>query len=147
MDETTGRVQLPIAGEKLIPHRPPMLFVEYLTEREGDRAVGSVRVPVSGLCLDEARVFPEFFVEVIAQTVAMANGYDALCCGQRMNDGMLVGVDSFEMEEVPDPGAELRVVIEKTFEFGAVTLIHGELFSEGRAVARGDIKVWEKPGE
>jgi 3-hydroxymyristoyl/3-hydroxydecanoyl-(acyl carrier protein) dehydratase len=60
---------------------------------------------------------------------------------------MLVGIDSFQFISSVDQGAKLRVVTEKTFEFGAVKIIHGEIFCDERLVAQGDIKVWEDLGE
>lgn len=130
----------------LLPHEPPMLFVDSLVERSGDKAVGMAKMPVSGICFDETDPFSEF-LEIVAQTVAMANGYDALCCGEKMSRGMLVGIDSFSIISKPRPGQSLQIEIEKTFEFGAVKIIHGEVACEGLLVAQGDIKVWEDPGE
>ncbi|WP_163335662.1 ACP dehydratase [Desulfopila sp. IMCC35008] len=139
--------QLPHEALSLVPHRPPMLFVGELLERSGNIAVGSATMPESGICTDVEYDFPEYFVEVVAQTVAMANGYDAKKNGQEMNDGLFVGIDSFRLFGTVAPGARLRVVTEKTFEFGAVKIIHGDLFCEEQLVAQGDIKVWEDLGE
>jgi 3-hydroxyacyl-[acyl-carrier-protein] dehydratase len=138
---------LPQKAISLLPHRPPMLLVDELLERSGDRAVGLAITPQAGICTDPKYDFPEIFVEVIAQTVAMANGFDALTSGQEINDGMLVGIDSFRFVGEVEPASRLRVVTEKTFEFGAVKIIHGEIFCEDQLVAQGDIKVWEDLGE
>lgn len=123
-----------------------MRFVDTLLERSGERAVASGVMPASGICFDDQFIFPEYFVEVVAQAVAMANGYDAACAGEKMSGGMLVGIDTFRFSGSVSPGAELKIVTEKTFEFGAVRIIHGEVFCDGRLVAEGDIKVWEDPG-
>lgn len=128
----------------LLPHRPPMLFVESLLERYGNTAIASAILAETGNCYQPGGVLPEFFVEVIAQTVAMASGYDALCRGERMNEGMLVGIDSFSFTHADPHGRRLSVETEKVFEFGAVKIIHGKVFCGNVLLAEGDIKVWEK---
>ncbi len=136
-------IDLPHDALRFLPHRPPMLFVDTLLERSGDTAVGSATMPQIAGFTGNSTGFPEVFVEIIAQTVAMANGYDACCEGKVIREGMLVGVDDFSFEGNTEPGATLRVVVEKTFEFGAIKIIHGEVFCEGKLIVRGDIKVWE----
>jgi predicted hotdog family 3-hydroxylacyl-ACP dehydratase len=59
---------------ELIPHRPPMVFVESLLQRYDNTAIASVELEEKGICNDAGRIQPELFVELIAQTVAMANG-------------------------------------------------------------------------
>ncbi|MGB3223343.1 MAG: ACP dehydratase [Desulforhopalus sp.] len=139
-------IPLPMAALSLLPHRPPMLFVESLVERYDDRSTALAQVPDSGICLCSGRLLPEFFIELVAQATAMAKGYDALCAGKKMNDGMLVGVDSFSFQGAVKPGQTVRIETEKTFEFGAVTIIHGEVLAGGELLATGDIKVWEDLG-
>jgi predicted hotdog family 3-hydroxylacyl-ACP dehydratase len=123
-----------------------MLFVDQLVERCGDRAKATAKMPGKGICFDRGMVFPEFFIEVVAQAMAMANGYDALCAGTGMNDGMLVGIDSFSFHRTTLSGTLLRIEIEKLFEFGPVKIIHGEVFDGDLLLAAGDIKVWEDLG-
>ncbi len=139
-------VRLPMAALSLLPHRPPMLFVDQLLERSGNGAKAMAEMPADGICVDDGSVFPEFFIEVVAQAMAMANGYDALCAGTSMNDGMLVGIDSFTFHHAAAPGTRLVIEIEKTFEFGPVKIIHGEVFDGELLLAAGDIKVWEDLG-
>ena len=136
--------QLPCPAEKLVPHRPPMLFIDSLLERFGDRATASAIVPDDGICVDPAQgVLPEFFIEVIAQTMAAVNGYDALCDGKKKHDGFLVGIDEFIFEGIPAAGGTIRIEIEKIFEFGAVKIIRGQVFEGDMLLASGTLKVWE----
>ncbi len=139
-------ITLPMEAISLVPHRPPMLFVDYLLKRYEDKAEARAVMVAEGICFDSVQPFPEFFIEVVAQTMAMANGYDALCAGKKMNDGMIVGVDSFSFCNTPVPGTLLHIIIEKTFEFGPVRIIHGEVFDGDLLLAEGDIKVWEDIG-
>lgn len=136
-------LKFPIKAENLVPHRPPMLLVEVLLKRSGDHAQGQAIIPESGICFGSDRLLPEFFIELIAQTSAMANGYDCLITGSNTRDGMLVGVDSFKIHFLGTPGAKLTIDIDKKFEFGSITLIQGKVFEGDMLLAEGDIKVWE----
>lgn len=137
---------LPMPADILLPHRPPMLFVDSLLERYGDKAKGGAVMPDRGICYYPGYIFYEFFIEVVAQTMAMANGYDSLCDGREANDGMLVGIDSFVFRDTAPPGTRLHIIVEKTFELGAIKIVHGEVFHGSALLAQGDIKVWEDLG-
>lgn len=139
--------QLPMEPVTLLPHRSPMLFVKRLLERCGDRAVAEAVIPETGICTDSETLFVELLIELIAQTAAMANGYDLLKEGKEQGGGMLVGIDSFTVDTMPEPGARVEIKIEKTFEFGAMKMIHGEILSENTRYCSGDIKVWEYSGK
>lgn len=138
---------LPIKAIALIPHRPPMLFVDSLIERSGDEARASAVMPDSGICFDPEYAFPEYFIEVVAQAMAMVNGYDARVAGKKLQDGLLVGVDRFSFTGTAPAGAVLHVAIRKTMEFGAINIVHGEIFCGERLLAEGDLKVWEAPDD
>ncbi len=138
---------LPMAAIKLLPHRPPMLFVDSLTERFDDEARGLAIIPKNGICFDNGKIFPEFFIEVIAQTMAMANGYDSLIEERPMRDGLLVAIDRFSFLQTASPGTHVQVYIKKTMEFGAVKILHGEIFAGDTLLVEGDLKVWENPGD
>ena len=125
-----------------------MLFVDHLIARSGDRSTATAQLPDSDLCLDAGGLLlGEYFIELVAQATALAKGYDALCAGEKVNDGMLVGVDSFSFHSAATPGGSVRIETEKTFGFGAVTIIHGEVWDGEDLLAAGDIKVWEDPGQ
>jgi len=142
---TTKIQRLPLPAEMLLPHRPEMLLVDSLVRRWDDSSSAKAVLPKSGICLFGGRLLPEFFIELVAQATAMANGYDALCAGVVQKNGMLVGVDTFAFPGKAVAGSTLRIETEKTFEFGAVKIIHGEVFAGDELLAAGDIKVWEEP--
>lgn len=142
--EQIAIVELPCPAEMLVPHRPPMLLIDRLIERKGDMAVAEAHVPQKGPCVDKERgLLPEFFIEIIAQTMAAVNGYDALLEGKKLNDGFLVGIDDFSWNTAPLPNKTLQVKVEKTFEFGVVKIIRGEVLCNDVLLAKGEIKVWE----
>lgn len=136
-------VVLPVNAESFVPHRHPMLFVERLLEREGDRAVAETTLPMAGIAVCNGQLLPEYFVELIAQTAALANGYDLFCENKPPTDGMLVGIDTFSLTAEACPGNVVRIETNKTFAFGPVNVIHGSIWDGDVQLASGEIKVWE----
>ena len=141
-DHVPETITLPMKADALVPHRPPMLLVDSIVEREGDRALVTAVMPRDGICFELGVGFPEFYIEVIAQAIAVANGYDGISTGEKVQNGMLVGVDSFVFHENGAPGDILSVEVEKTFEFEAVKLICGKVMHEDTLLAEAEIKVW-----
>ena len=137
-------ISLPCPAETLMPHRPPMLFIDTLISRIGDKATALATVPENSICIDPDRgILPEFFIEIMAQTMAAASGYDALCENRAPRNGFLVGLDKFQLSERTAVRATLRIEITKTFQFGPVNLIEGQVFCDDRVLAIGEVKVWE----
>lgn len=136
-------LEFPIKAETLVPHRPPMLFVDCLLERSGDTAKGRATFPTSGICFSSDRLLPEFYIELIAQTCAMAKGYDCLKAGSALRSGMLVGLDSFKFQPIDYKVEKLIIEVDKKFEFGSITLIEGKVWAGDSLLAQGEIKVWE----
>lgn len=104
-------------------------------------------LPTTGLFVTGGYVLPLYFIELIAQTAALGNCHDALASGMPPHKGMLVGIDSFSWPGTAPPGTPVRIETDKTFAFGAVKLVHGEVYAGKNLLATGDIKVWEELSE
>lgn len=134
---------LPQHADALLPHKQPMLVVEALVKRQGTRAVALATLPVSGLFVTAERILPEYFIELIAQTAALGNCYDARIGEMATCDGMLVGIDAFSWLKQPQQGTSVQIETDILFTFGAMKVAHGEVFAGQELLAVGDIKVWE----
>lgn len=132
-----------MTAEGLMPHRPPMLFVEALLARNGTRSTVRAVLPESGIGVADNRLLPEYLVELIAQAAALASGYDARCLGRPGHGGMLVGIDGFSFHGRAIPGRAVRIETEIKIELGALKMIHGKVYDDLQLLAAGDIKVWE----
>ncbi|MBU1566928.1 MAG: ACP dehydratase [Proteobacteria bacterium] len=142
------KISLPRAANTLLPHKPPMLLVEALVEREGACAVAMATLPAVGLFITATgHILPEYFIELIAQTAALGNCFDAVTAGNATRNGMLVGVDSFSWPGQPQPGTPVHIETDIAFSFGAMKVIHGEVYAGKALLAVGDIKVWEDLGK
>jgi 3-hydroxyacyl-[acyl-carrier-protein] dehydratase len=143
-DFSMNDLQLPCPVEQFVPHRPPMLLVAWLLERQPGRALLEATVPEEGIWMvarDE--ILPEYYIELVAQAMAAVNGYDAIQEGSAPKSGMLVGVDHYCLEKQATPGETVWIEVEKTFEFGAVKIIRGVVRNDSRSLARVELKVWE----
>ena len=142
--QVAGKSSLPRSAEALLPHRPPMLLPETLVGREGSRAEALATLPTAGLFVAaHGCLLPLYFIELIAQTAALGNCYDALLGGVPPHKGMLVGIDSFSWPGQPQLGTSVQIKTDITLTFGAVKIIHGEVYAGKNLLAEGDIKVWE----
>ena len=140
--QRAGKTSLPRSAEALLPHRPPMLLTETLVGREGSRAEALATLPTSGLFVTHGTLLPLYFIELIAQTAALGNCYDASESGESPHKGMLVGIDSFSWPGQPQLGTSVQIKTDITLTFGAVKVIHGEVYAGQNLLAEGDIKVW-----
>lgn len=140
------KVKLPIAAIELLRHRPPMLLIDRLLSRDGDSATASAHIsPDSIFFLDEDSILPEYFIEIIAQTMAAANGYDALCKESVPKAGFIVGIDDFTLVTQQPGPAEFLVKVATTMEFAAMKVMTGQVVSGSIEIASAEIKVWEQP--
>jgi len=139
---------LPRAAIELVPQRPPMLIVDRLISRDLGVNFSEVEAlaPVEGIFIDEGNcLLPEYFIELVAQSMAAVNGYDGLVDGGEVGRGFLVGIEDFSWQGTAEPGEFLRIEMEKTFEFGPVTVMAGRVLNgSGDLLATGELKVWEE---
>jgi len=140
----TSAPSLPCAAEKLIGHRGPMLLIDDLLERQHGHAAASATLNEDNICI--ARnfgVLPEYFIELLAQTVAAASGYDHLIAEAPPGAGFLVGVDNFSCENfTPSRQQNFITRILTTMEAGAMKIVHGEVFAGEISVATAELKLW-----
>ncbi len=144
---TAAKPDLPQYAHTLLPHKPPMLVVEALVQRQGSHAAAQATLPIAGLFVTAIGILPEYFIELIAQTAALGNCYDALMRKIPSHDGMLVGVDAFSWPGQPRPGTPVYIETDIAFAFGAMKVVHGEVYAGAHLLAAGDIKVWEDLGK
>ncbi len=137
---------LPCGVEDLMPHRSPMRFISRLLERDRDQDTVLAEAILPGedsWFWGKTGLLPEYQVELLAQTMAAGNGFDALQDGVLSTSGFLVGVEDFQWKTWPHPQETVRIAMRKTFEFGSVTIMHGQIHGAAGLLAEGKVKVWE----
>ncbi len=144
MQKLNQKTKLPCPAEQLLPHRPPMLLIDSLLQREKDRAVASARFDENNIFLSRDRgLLPEYFIEIVAQTMAAANGFDACNSNSKVKDGFLVGLESFSLHHPLPDTQEFRIVAVKDMAFGQMQVIDGEVFADSTPIASVRLKLWE----
>ena len=144
----TVDIILPYPARLLVPHRPPMLLIHEFLSRdsgENDNANISAFVPENGIFISPKGLpLPEYYLELLAQSMAALNGYDALIAGAPPRVGYLVGVDEFKWLKNCYPGESCRIEVSKTFEFGPASIMEGIIKNKSDIIAKGILRVWEE---
>jgi 3-hydroxyacyl-[acyl-carrier-protein] dehydratase len=130
---------------KLIPHRPPFLWIDRVEHIEpGARCIAVKLVDPAEPCF--AGHFPGdailpgvLIIEAAAQTAgvmlaSMAAGPE----GERR----LAAVNRFKFLEPVRPGAEMRIETKTLASLGPMTSVEATVSVAGRVVARGDLSVY-----
>ena len=126
-------------------HRPPMLLIKELTTRTIQSATALASAADAGACktIDNG-LLPEYFIEIMAQTVAAAFGYDAKIKGVPPKEGYIVGINDFSFTNIPIIGDTLEINIGLEHDLGSVKVLNADVTADKRKIASAELKVWEQ---
>jgi len=133
--------------ERLIPHRPPFLWIDQVADLEpGVRCVALKYVdPAEPFFLGH---FPEqailpgvFLIEAVAQTAGV------MLAGSINSEGRprLAAVNRFKFLKPVGPGSELRIETRKLADFEGMASIEGTVHVGSDIVGRGELTVVSVP--
>jgi 3-hydroxyacyl-[acyl-carrier-protein] dehydratase len=131
--------------EKIIPHRPPFLWIDRVEELEpGVRCVAWLRVdagnPVFQGHFPARPILPGvLLIEAVAQTAAVMMG--AANPVEAMGTALLAAVNRFKFFKPVAPGTALRIETTKLTQAGTMACIEGTVSAEGEKVASGELSV------
>lgn len=131
--------------EKLIPHRPPFLWIDGVEELEpGVHCLAWKRIepdsPAFAGHFPSNPVLPGvFLIEAVAQTACVM----LASASQPDPDGvpLLAAVNRFKFLKPIKPGQELRIATRKLTDAGKMAYIEGTVSVAGEVVARGELSV------
>lgn len=134
------RLQLPIPLTELVPHRPPMLWLNELVEYSDDRgrAVGTMQ-PDHFFADGRGVLHPSASIELIAQAAAAHEGCRRRMSGQAIGGGFLVGVRNFTLRRAPSCGEEVVVAAERRWAVGPMHMTRGSVWASGDLLAEGEL--------
>ncbi|MDH4318741.1 MAG: hypothetical protein OEV64_10155 [Desulfobulbaceae bacterium] len=140
---------LPHNADSLVPHEPPMLLVDRVVQVvPGDDSeawsIVEAKVPEKGIFVTNGRVLPEYLIELTAQAIAAADGYENLRLKLTSVVGFLVGVQDFVQFSEPLPAQSLRIELNKSFSFGAMMIFNVAVYAGDTSICRGEIKIWKE---
>lgn len=128
--------------EQIIPHRPPILMLRSWDKIDGTGAVAKQLFQAGDYAVEGERVAESALIECLAQAVAAIPGFAAMNQGRSPAQGMLVGVEDFEVFAPAMAGHELEIVVEITRSLGPFSLAEGSISQDGETVARGCLKLY-----
>src|SRR6266478_2292596 len=102
--------------ETLMPHRPPMRWVDALIDCTDTTASATACFNADHFAVAEGKVLETALVECVAQTVAAAMGRRAQVKGEPDSigeRGMLVSVSAFRILSPPPVGKSLHIEVQE----------------------------------
>lgn len=135
--------------DSLLPHRPPMLWVEQILDVQG--SVGIVRALVKAEHLflrQDGALAPEAYCELIAQGFGACEAYRRIKQGLSINGGgYLVSVRDMQCLALARAGDELTVCTEKTDECFDTYIVQGQVFRQEEKLAQAVVYVYMWQGK
>ena len=133
-----------VAIEELIPHCPPMRWVDELIECTDTTATATARFAVEHHAVTNAVVAETALVECVAQTVAAALGHRLRGAGKSgaSNQGMLAAVSNFKILSAVPLGASVTISVREVKRLGPMLLIASTISCEGQAIASGELSLY-----
>jgi 3-hydroxyacyl-[acyl-carrier-protein] dehydratase len=130
--------------DQLIPHRPPMRWIDALVECTDTTATATACFEADHFAVTDGFVPEAALVECMAQTVAAAQGERARRSGKTGGPagGMLAAVSSFRIASRPSVGQTLRIEIRELKRFGPMLLVAGTIAQDGQPVASGELTLY-----
>ena len=129
-----------------VPHRPPMIWVDEITDVTETGGVGVTYVKEGELYLSKGAVRPSVYIELVAQTYAFIQSVRLKQSGIDKVDrrALLVAVKDFGMTKNKPitAGAELKIEVTRGREIGPVTVVQGKVTCNGETLASGELKVF-----
>jgi predicted hotdog family 3-hydroxylacyl-ACP dehydratase len=137
---------LPMAAERLIPHRPPMRLVDELLECRNRGGVAAATVTADGpLTAADGCLEAVGLVEMMAQSYAAIYGYEDLRLGRPVKEGFLVGIRALRIEGTARVGDRLLIQLRTTAELDGFAVAEGEILRGTEVIAAGTLKLWIPP--
>jgi 3-hydroxyacyl-[acyl-carrier-protein] dehydratase len=135
----------PIEIEKIIPHRPPFLWIDRVEELEpGRRCVAWLTVDAANPLF--AGHFPGrpilpgvLLIEAVAQTAAVMLG--ATAPAEAVGGALLASVNRFRFFQPVAPNTPLRIETSTLTQAGTMAIIQGTITVHGEKVASGELSV------
>lgn len=135
---------MPDALDSLIPHRPPMRWINALTHCDDTTARATAIFPAGHFAETGGLVSETALVECVAQTMAAAQAKRAVLPKPAgpSRGGMLAAVSRFRIESRPPLDRPLQIEVRELKRFGPMLLVEGVVSCEGRRLASGELTLY-----
>ena len=132
------------AIEALIPHRPPMRWIDALTDCTETTAHATASFTAGHFAVVDGVVIETALVECMAQTVAAALGHRTRAGGNTgtATNGMLAAVSNFKIRARPPLDKTLTIEVRELKRLGPMLLIAGTISCDGQLIATGELSLY-----
>lgn len=126
---------------KLIPQRPPFVLVDEIIRHEEKFVVASFQVPSEHVLVTRDGTLSEpGVIEHFAQTIALYQGYDYFKKNLPAPVGYIGSIKNLEIFILPKAGDKLETTVHILQQMMGVTMVRGEVKSNGVLVAVGEMR-------
>src|SRR5437016_3024718 len=132
---------MPSPIDSLIPHRPPMQWIEALVQCTDTEAKATVRFSKDHFAVSNGNVLESALIECMAQTVAAGFGFRAHqgTGGAKPNAGMLAAVSNFKIAGTAPLDVPLEITVKEVKRLGPMLMVSGQVSHAGHFIASADL--------
>lgn len=135
--------RLPASADRLLPHEPPMVYIDRLLEADEERGLCETILTAGHMLLDENGMMDRSaFIELAAQSFAALKGWEFVRRGLPFPIGYLVGAQGFECLEDARQDDRLLIETEALGTFEGFGVVRATISRNGEVLARGKIKLY-----
>lgn len=132
-----------IPAHDLIPHRPPIVFIDRVTGAVDNCVTSSFTVPRDSPYLDsEGRLMPEALLEVMAQCFAAGAGLQAAGAGREISWGYLAAVRDMRIHTAVFSDDTLHAEAEHRMSVGPLHIVDCRVLRDGMPIASAQLKIF-----
>ncbi|MGB6084001.1 hypothetical protein [Moheibacter sp.] len=125
----------------LIPQRPPFVLVDAIYEHSEKEILSGFTVPEDHILVNSKNELLESgMIEHFAQSIALHQGYNFFLRNEPAPVGYIGSIKNIEIFAVPKVGEEVRTRIRVLQQIMGVTMVSGEVFLNGKLIARGEMR-------
>lgn len=133
--------------DELIPHRPPMRWIDSLRECAETSAAATAIFSDDHFAVANGRISEAALVECMAQTIAAAIGERARRSGHSGNagighSGMLAAVSNFRVHSPAPIGKELHIEVRELKRLGPMLMVAGSVSHDAQIIAQGELTLY-----
>lgn len=132
-----------IPAQDIIPHRPPIVFIDAVNDVEDGSVTSAFTVPEDSPYLDsDGRLMPEAILEVMAQCFAAGAGLRAARAGKDISWGYLAAVKDLRIHAAVFFGETLQTEAEHRMSVGPLHIVDCRVLRDGICIAAAQLKIF-----
>lgn len=130
--------------ELLMPHRPPIRWIDALTDCTETEARAEVTFSKDHFAVHDGKIAESALIECVAQTVAAGFGWltRQKGTGGKPAGGMLAAVSRFDFEQPAPLDVPLKINVRQLKRLGPMAMIGAQISVANQVIATGQISIY-----